>query len=397
MNLLNRITIKSRVWGASALMLLLFLAFGLFSLYEMRALDRLTWELYNHPFQVSNAALRASVGVSNMQGSMRQAILARSDSEIAVAIQEVREAERLAFDNLEVVRDKILGDEGKRLERDTRELLDGWVKIMREVLQLVQQGNKAAAIALTLGQEDDLFNRLGQRLLELRNYAGNKAKGFMDNAGEQQRQIYQSTIMFVAIAALLAFLIGFFLIRSALSDLAALRGTMAAITRTGRLEKSTVAGANEIADMAAHFNGLVDRLQSQFWLKDGLAALNSELAGDLPADDLAARGLNFISRYVGACAGAFYAYDQPGSRWELKAPYALGEGTYLAPQFKAGEGIVGQVACGEEAHLPQRHHPGRGRGPKRHRQRTTPKPLRLSPVVSGGIVRRYGGGLVCRH
>ena len=164
-------------------MLLLFLAFGLFSLYEMRALDRLTWELYNHPFQVSNAALRASVGVSNMQGSMRQAILARSDSEIAVAIQEVREAERLAFDNLEVVRNKILGDEGKRLERETRELLDNWVKIMTEVLQLAQQGNKAAAIALTLSQEDALFNRLGQRLLELRNYAGNKATGFMDNAG----------------------------------------------------------------------------------------------------------------------------------------------------------------------------------------------------------------------
>ena len=88
-------------------------------------MDRLTWELYNHPFQVSNAALRASLGVSNMQGSMRQAILARSDSEIAVAVQEVREAERVAYDNLEVIRGKILGAEGKQLERDTRELLDG--------------------------------------------------------------------------------------------------------------------------------------------------------------------------------------------------------------------------------------------------------------------------------
>jgi hypothetical protein len=345
MNLLNRITIKSRLWGTSALILLLFLAFGLFSLYEMRALDRLTWDLYDHPFQVSNAALRASVGVSNMQGSMRQTILARSDSEIAAAVQEVQGAEQAAYDNLEVIRSKILGAEGKQLERDTRELLDGWVKIMREVLQLTQQGNKAAAIALTLSQEDVLFNRLGHRLLELQNYAGNKAKGFMADAGEQQRQIYRSTILFVAMAALLAFVLGFFLIRSALSDLAALRGTMAAITRTGRLEKSTVAGANEIADMAAHFNGLVDRLQSQFWLKDGLAALNSELIGDLTTDDLSARGLNFISRYVLACAGAFYAYDQPGSRWELKAPYALGEGTYLARQFKAGEGIVGQVGA----------------------------------------------------
>jgi signal transduction histidine kinase/DNA-binding response OmpR family regulator/CHASE3 domain sensor protein len=345
MNLLNRITIKSRLWGASALMLLLFLAFGLFSLYEMRALDRLTWTLYDHPFQVSNAAVRAGMEMANMQSSIREALIVRSDAEIAECIQEVREAERLAFDNLEVVRNKILWAEGKQLERDTRELADSRVKIARETMQLIHQGNKTAAITLTLGKGDELAKRLEQKLLELRNYAGNKAKGFMDNAGEQQQQIYQSTIIFLVFAALLAFLLGFFLVRSILPDLAALRGTMAAITRTGRLEKSTVAGAAEIADIAQHFNALVERLQSQFWLKDGLAALNSELAGDLPADDLSARGLNFISRYVVACAGAFYAYNQPGCRWELKAPYALGEGTCLAPQFKAGEGIVGQVAA----------------------------------------------------
>ncbi len=345
MNLLNRITIRSRVWGAAALMLLLFLAFGLFSLHEMRDLDRLTWTLYNHPFQVSNAAVRAGMGVSLMQNAMREAILARSESELAKAVQKVREAEGVVYDNLDVVRDKILGPAGQALERETRELLDAWGKIRSELLELIRRGDKAAAIALTLGREDDELHRLGRKIMELENYARDKTAGYMENAREQQQKAYQNTILFVAMAALLAFLIGFFLIRSAMSDLAALRGTMAAITRTGRLEKSTVAGANEIADMAAHFNGLVDRLQSQFWLKDGLAALNSELSGDLPADDLSARGLNFISRYVGACAGAFYAYDQPGSRWKLKAPYALGEGTYLAPQFKEGEGIVGQVVA----------------------------------------------------
>jgi signal transduction histidine kinase/CheY-like chemotaxis protein len=345
MNLLNRITIKSRLWGASILMLLLFLAFGLFSLYEMRALDRLTWELYNHPFQVSNAALRASMGVSQMQASMREAILARSESELAKAVQEVREADRTVYENLEVVRDNILGAAGQAMERETLNLVVAWGKTRNEVLELIQRGDKAAATALTLSLEDGLLEHLEQKLLELRNYAGNKAKRFMDDAGEQQQIVYRSTNIFMVIAALLAFFFGFFLIRNGLADLAALRGTMAAITQTGRLEKSTVAGANEIADMAAHFNGLVDRLQSQFWLKDGLATLNSEMAGDLSTDALSARGLNFISRYVEACAGAFYAYDQAGSRWELKAPYAVGEGTYLAPQFKEGEGIVGQVAA----------------------------------------------------
>jgi CHASE3 domain sensor protein len=112
MNLLNRFTLRSRLWGASALLLIVFLTFGLFSLHEMRELDHLTWELHDHTFQVSNAALRAGLGVSNMQSSLRQVILARSDSELAMAVQEVREGERLAFDNLKVIRDRVLGAEG---------------------------------------------------------------------------------------------------------------------------------------------------------------------------------------------------------------------------------------------------------------------------------------------
>ena len=345
MNLLNQITLKTRLRGAAAVMLLFFLAFGLFSLYKMRALDQLTWKLYNHPFQVSNAALRTGIKIFKIQSNLQQAILARSDSKVAAAGHEIREAEDKAYDNLNVIRNKILGAAGQALERENREMLDAWKPVRKEVLELIRKGDKAAAITLILGQENELLHRLENKTLELRDYARSRATGFMETSRVQQREIYQSTILFVITAALLALLLGSFLVRSALSDLAALQGTMAVISRTGRLEKSAVAGANEIADMAAHFNGLVDRLQTQFWLKDGLAALNRELAGDLPAGQIGAGGLNFISRYVGACTGAFYAYDQPGSCWELKAPYALGQGTYLAPQFKAGEGIVGQVAA----------------------------------------------------
>ncbi len=50
------------------------------------------------------------------------------------------------------------------------------------------------------------MHRLEQKLLELRDYAGNKAKGFMDNAVEQQQRIFWSTIIFMVVAALLAFI-----------------------------------------------------------------------------------------------------------------------------------------------------------------------------------------------
>jgi signal transduction histidine kinase/HAMP domain-containing protein len=345
MDLLNRITLRSRLQGAAALMLLLFLAFGWFSLHEMNTLSDTTWTLYNHPFQVSNAALRVGLGVNGMQTSLREGFLARTESELAKAIQELREAQREAYDNLGIVRDLILGAEGKALEHDTRELLDGWVKMVWEEVHLTQQGNKAAAVALSLGRGDELFHRLVEKTLDLRKYAQNKAATFMANVARQQQQIQLIAIWFFAGAMLLAILIASFLLRKSMADLLDLKQTMAAITRTGLLEQAAVTGANEVTDMARDFNRLVDRLQSQFWLKDGVAALNQELSGDWAAARLADRGLNFIARHVGACTGAIYTQEQAGAGWVLQASYALGEGAYLTPQFKEGEGIVGQVAA----------------------------------------------------
>jgi len=96
--------------------------------------------------------------------------------------------------------------------------------------------------------------------------------------------------------------------------------------------------------MARHFNRLVDRLQGQFWLKDGQNSLSEEMAGDLTYEDLVIKSTHFISRYVGACAGALYAYDKKRSLCELKASYAFVEGKQFSSEFGLGEGIVGQVA-----------------------------------------------------
>ena len=74
-------------------------------------------------------------------------------------------------------------------------LLDSRVKVNREIVQLVQLGNKAADIALTLGPGDELQDRLEQRPLELRSHALNKGKGFMKESADRQQQIYQSTVI----------------------------------------------------------------------------------------------------------------------------------------------------------------------------------------------------------
>ena len=71
MSLLQNTTIKTRLISAFALLVALFVVFGVFTIYEMNKVGELTWTLYSHPLRVSNRALRASIGVIKMHGSMK--------------------------------------------------------------------------------------------------------------------------------------------------------------------------------------------------------------------------------------------------------------------------------------------------------------------------------------
>ena len=224
------------------------------------------------------------------------------------------------------------------------ELFAGWKPIRVEVEQLTIQGDREAAGHITRTKGADYVYRLEQKMMDLTSYAIDKADVYMKEAQAVQQRVLRHTIIFIITAILLSLLLAYVVTKSILSNVSALKNTMSEVTKTGTLIKSELAGKNEISDMARHFNLLVERLQGQFWLKDGHASLNEETAGDLTYEDLVTKSTNFISRYVDACAGALYAYDSKRSLCELKASYAFVEGKHLSSEFGLGMGIVGQVA-----------------------------------------------------
>jgi len=344
MDLLNRITIKDRMALSFALVLFFFIAFMVFAIIKMNDLGELTSTLYEHPLKVSNAALKAKAGVIRMHRSMKDLSMSDTEMEIHQAIQTVQSEERLVYQNLDIVKSRILGKQGKELVHEVIELFAGWKPIRVEVDQLTIQGDREAAGHITRTKGADYVFRLERKMMELTSYANDKANAFMKEAQAVQQRVLRNTIIFIITAILLSLLLAYVVTKSILSNVSALKNTMSEVTKTGTLIKSALAGKNEISDMARHFNLLVERLQGQFWLKDGHAYLNEETAGDLTYEDLVTRSTNFISRYVDACAGALYSYDEKRSLCERKASYAFVEGKHLSSKFGLGEGIVGQVA-----------------------------------------------------
>jgi len=345
MNLLYKITVKQRMTGAFVLMFIIFIAFGIFSITEMNRLGELTLTLYEHPLQVSNAALRAGMGVVKIQKSKKDLILSTSSQEIHDAIQAIRSEEEKVCQQLDIIKKQILGTDGKRLAAETADMFSNWKPIINEVTNLVLEGDNNAAIIISKGKGADYAEHLEKKMTELRDYARKKADSFIDEAKRLQYQIYRKTALIIFSAALLFLFVSYLMIKSILSSISLLKDTMSEITRTGNFVKAELKGKNEITEMSDYFNILIQKLQNQFMLRDGLNALNQKLAGDLSYDDIVKKSIRFVSRHSEACIGAIYIYDKADSLCKLKASYAFAEKEYFSGQFRQGEGIVGQVAA----------------------------------------------------
>ena len=193
--------------------ILLFIAFGVISLIEIRTLSKVTRTIYNHPLVVSNASLAATVSMIKMHRSMKDVALFDFPTKIKITINSMNEQERMVFKSLDTVKKNILGDEGQKLENESRHLFVTWKPIREEVIKLVSKGQREEAAKITIGKGADHVAKLENKMLELTSYARNKATGFILQGEKVRSRIMKTTIILISIGLLLSVFIAFFTIR----------------------------------------------------------------------------------------------------------------------------------------------------------------------------------------
>ncbi|MBA3542490.1 MAG: GAF domain-containing protein, partial [Deltaproteobacteria bacterium] len=143
--------------------------------------------------------------------------------------------------------------------------------------------------------------------------------------------------------------------------------------------------ARDANQMAERLRRLADERERGAWIKAGQVGLADELRGELTPEEVGARSLAFLARYVGAPLGAIYYTDPdevlrflggfgvPAERRESLASFALGDGL-LGEAARSTEITVVRAPVG---HLPMRSGLVEG----------DPRSLVLVPLVHGGKVR----------
>jgi signal transduction histidine kinase/DNA-binding response OmpR family regulator len=114
-------------------------------------------------------------------------------------------------------------------------------------------------------------------------------------------------------------------------------------------------GDDELADLARQANQMAQSLRSlgrqrdqNDWVREAVVGLGQEMRGELEPTELASRAVRFLARHLEAPAGALY-YLTGERELRLLGQYGHGGGQEGAvPQFRLGDGLVGQAALGEE-------------------------------------------------
>ncbi|MCG8617954.1 MAG: response regulator [Desulfobacterales bacterium] len=172
---------------------------GLFFLNEIKTFSRLTSSIYHHPLVVSNTSLECSLTITKMHRTMKDIVLFSNPALISGEVERVDQYEARVYQNLDIIREKILGARGRALEREARDLFKAWKPIRQEVIRLVR-GNQVEAAALITKNKGALHvDRMEAKMAELTAYARNKASEFLAASDATGKKIKSMSIVFLGI------------------------------------------------------------------------------------------------------------------------------------------------------------------------------------------------------
>jgi PAS domain S-box-containing protein len=198
----------TRIYGIGyGLLLTLFFAGGILFYTEIQNLSKVTHSIYHHPLVVSNAATTCSLLITKMHRTMKDIVLFDEVETNEASFEALNTHEQQVYENLNLIREKILGDKGKALARQAESLFRAWRPIRQEVILLVRNKDKKSAALITRQKGADHVRLMESKMLELNQYAKNKASVFLAQSDAIGAKIKTLSLSFLVLTIVLSLVI----------------------------------------------------------------------------------------------------------------------------------------------------------------------------------------------
>ena len=213
MNKPKQVNITRRLIFGFCGLISIFLLFGMFTLYDIHRISDLSRTIYNHPLVVSNAALQSNVSITKMHRNMKDGVFSNSLLKVQKFIEAMNEEEKQVYTHLDIVKNRIIGEEGKVLEIEARNFFDAWRPIRKEVIGLVTGDQREKAVKITTGKGANHVALLEEKMLRLTKYAREKASDFMHESERVHSRLNMISIFLLLFGIFTSFLVAFFTIK----------------------------------------------------------------------------------------------------------------------------------------------------------------------------------------
>jgi|GEM_PF-2283080 len=186
-----------------ALVIVLLVSFGGLSVYTVKYLSDITRTIYDHPLQVSNAALSCKWTISELDLLMIE-LASKPASESTSTLWKMERLEELASGYLRTVEANILGEEGKARAADMRGDFSVWVSTINNIAKLVREGQDDKTLNAAKARGQSMAMDLEKKAQDLTDYARTKATYFMARSEKHKKKMLTIYMGILFIMALLS-------------------------------------------------------------------------------------------------------------------------------------------------------------------------------------------------
>jgi class 3 adenylate cyclase/CHASE3 domain sensor protein len=247
-------------WGFAALVGLT-VVYGALTLRQMRDLESQANLLFLHPFTVTQAALEVELQALKIHREMKDLVHSLASEDVAEYLARVDGYEQEALRQLEVVRQRFLGD--PEAARRVHDALVAWRPIRREVALLLMQGNVAAADAITRGRGAEHAALLERELKHLNECVQDKAAESIARSETILQEALMSAILLLGGTALLGTVIALAITRSIRTPLGHLDRAAALMAKGDLEQRVPVHSQDELGRLSRTFNTMAENIREQ--------------------------------------------------------------------------------------------------------------------------------------
>ena len=198
---------------AFLLLILISLGTRIHHLFQIEQIRNTTNSLYKHPLKVSNASLTITSDIYKIHSDLKNIILHIKKQERKDILEKIKKSNYNIYENLQIIEDNILGEEGKTLYISTRELFRQFEPIQNKVIQLINNNEVKKAIFIIKNEETKLILDLEYSLSILYEYAQNKALVFKNRSLKISRNVEITNLILLFITFIIFGLIAYFIIK----------------------------------------------------------------------------------------------------------------------------------------------------------------------------------------